>query len=319
MLHINSKKIFAVVLLMAWFTCAFGQAVADGSLLWTMINVNYAPQQGDAHLIQTDTGKTILIDTGHYRAAENVMIPYLQVKGVKVLDQVFITHPHKDHYAGLVAMVKNGIKIKEVFFNLPDRTVCDVEIPWGCDYAEVLSYQQTLKNSGVKVSEATAGMAFKIGSDASLDILYAYDGVNTPVGRTDINDMSLIMKLRNGTQTALFTGDLNNKMGEYLAKEGKNLKADILKLPHHGTEGAAPDSFFETVSPKVAMVPSPALLWCSARSARMKKWFEDRQLPIYVNGFSGHVVVEMKTDSFKVIPQRSRRASVSSPRCPDID
>ena len=318
MSHINCKKIFATLLLFAWAACAFGQAKADGSLLWTMINVNYAPQQGDAHLIQTDTGMTILIDTGHYKAAENVMIPYLQSKGVNVLDQVFITHPHKDHYAGLVAMVKNGIKIKEVFFNLPDRTVCDVEIPWGCDYAEILSYHQFLKSSGVKVSEATAGMVFKIGSDASLEVLYAYDGVNTPVGRTDINDMSLIMKLRNGTQTALFTGDLNNKIGAYLAKEGKNLKADILKLPHHGTEGAAPDSFFEAVSPQVAMVPSPALLWCSARSARMKTWFEGRQIPTYVNGFSGHVQVLMKADSFKVVQQKLK-PKVLLPRCPDID
>jgi competence protein ComEC len=303
---INCKKIFVTVLLMAWVACAFGQAKANKPLLWTMINVNYAPQQGDAHLIQTDTGKNILIDTGHYWAAENIMIPYLQSKGVKVLDQVFITHPHKDHYAGLLAMVKKGIRIKEVFFNLPDRAVCDVEIPWGCDYAEILSYHQTLKKSGVKVSEAKAGMVFKIGSDASLDILYAYDGVNTPVGRTDINDMSLIMKLRNGTQTALFTGDLNHKIGEYLAKEGKDLKADILKLPHHGTEGAAPDSFFEAVSPKVALVPSPALLWCSARSARMKTWFESRKIPTYVNGFSGHVIVKMQKDSFVVTANRSK-------------
>jgi competence protein ComEC len=316
--HTNCKKIFATVLLMVWVTCTFGQTKTNKPLLWTMINVNYAPQQGDAHLIQTDTGKTILIDTGHYWAAENIMIPYLQSKRVKVLDQVFITHPHKDHYAGLLAMVKKGLRIKEVFFNLPDRAVCDAEIPWGCDYAEILSYHQSLKSSGVKVSEAAAGMVFKIGSDASLDILYAYDGVNTPVGRTDINDMSLIMKLRNGTQTALFTGDLNHKMGEYLAKEGKNLQADILKLPHHGTEGAAPDSFFEAVSPKVAMVPSPALLWCSARSARMKNWFEGRKIPTYVNGFAGHVLVKMQKDSFQVTTQRSKSmpTTTSMAKCP---
>ncbi|MEY4537508.1 MAG: hypothetical protein RL171_1659 [Pseudomonadota bacterium] len=312
----NKNWIIAIALI---FSSAYAFArPAGGALNWTMINVNYAPQQGDAHLIQTDTGKSILIDTGHYWAAENTMIPYLQTKRIVVLDQVFITHPHKDHYAGLLGIVKNGIKIKEVFFNLPDRAVCDAEIPWGCDYAEILTYHQSLKSSGVKVSEAKAGMAFEIGSDASLEILYAYDGVNTPVGRTDINDMSLIMKLRNGTQTALFTGDLNNKMGEYLAKEGKNLKADILKLPHHGTEGAAPDSFFEAVSPLVAMVPSPALLWCSARSARMKTWFDGRQIPTYVNGFAGHVQVQMKADSFKVVQQKLK-PKVLFPRCPVID
>lgn len=287
-------------------------------LVWTMINVNYAPQQGDAHLIQTDIGQNILIDTGYYWAAENIMLPYLQSKGVTTLDKVFISHPHKDHYAGLIMMLKRGVKVKEVYFNLPDREVCDAEIPWGCDYAELLRYHQILLKNEVKVVVAKAGMTFKIGTDASLEILYAYDGVNTPVGRTDVNDMSLIMKLRNGTQTALFTGDLNHKMGEYLAKEGKNLKADILKLPHHGTEGAAPDSFFEAVAPKVAMVPSPALLWCTPRSERMKKWFESRKIPTYVNGFSGHVQVEIKADSFSVSQQRLK-PEILFPRCPDID
>jgi competence protein ComEC len=315
---LNKIWILVIALILVYVNAFALARPVFGNLNWIMINVNYAPQQGDAHLIQTDTGQNILIDTGHYWAAEHLMLPYLAAKGVKVLDKVFISHPHKDHYAGVTMLLKKGIKIKEVFFNLPDRTVCDVEIPWGCDYVEILSYHQTLKKSGVKVSEATAGMVFKIGSDASLDILYAYDGVNTPVGRTDINDMSLIMKLRNGSQTALFTGDLNNKMGEYLAKEGQNLKADILKLPHHGTEGAPPDAFYEAISPKIAMVPSPALLWCSPRSSRMKRWFEGRKIPTYVNGFSGHVLVEMKTDSFKVVQQRLK-PKVLFPRCPDID
>jgi competence protein ComEC len=313
---LNKKNILMLILVLV--TASLQARPLDGRLDWTMINVNYAPQQGDAHLIQTDIGQNILIDTGYYWAAENIMLPYLQSKGVTTLDKVFISHPHKDHYAGLTMMLKRGVKVKEVYFNLPDREVCDAEIPWGCDYAELLRYHQILLKNDVKVIVARAGMIFKIGSDASLEILYAYDGVNTPVGRTDINDMSLIMKLRNGTQTVLFTGDLNHKMGEYLAKEGKNLKADILKLPHHGTEGAAPDSFFEAVAPKVAMVPSPALLWCTPRSERMKKWFESRKIPIYVNGFSGHVQVEMNADSFRVIQQRLK-PEVLFPRCPDID
>lgn len=283
-----------------------------------MINVNHAPQQGDAHLIQTDTGQNILIDTGHYWAAEHLMLPYLQAKGIKVLDKVFISHPHKDHYAGLTIMQKNGLRIKEVYFNLPDREVCDAEIPWGCDYGELLRYRQLLLKNGVKIVVAKAGMVFKIGSQARLEILYAYDGVNTPVGRTDINDMSLVMKLRNGTQSALFTGDLNHKMGDYLAKEAKDLKADILKLPHHGTEGAPPDAFYEAVSPKIALIPSPALLWCSVRSARMKKWFEERKIPTYVNGFSGHVLVEMHANTFKVVQQRLK-SNVLFPQCPNIN
>jgi beta-lactamase superfamily II metal-dependent hydrolase len=158
-------------------------------------------------------------------------------------------------------------------------------------------------------------MKFNIGAVSDLEILYAYDGVNTPVGGTDINDMSLIMKLSHANSTALLTGDLNNKIGEYLSKEGKELKADILKLPHHGTEGAAPDTFYDAVAPKVAMVPSPALLWCSARSARMKKWVETNKVSTYVNGFSGHVMVRFNLDGFKISEQKKLSASQRNNIC----
>lgn len=312
-------KIFKIV----FFALIFFNANAEGltvksNLTWTMINVNAGLQQGDAHLIQTDTGKNILIDTGHSRPASNVLIPFLLSKKIEKLDIVFISHPHKDHYAGIESLLKKGIQIKEIYFNIPDRELCDAEIPWGCDYNDILNYHQSLKRSGATVNIAKAGMIFQIGSEANINILYAYDGINTPVGRTDINDMSLIMQLQNGTQTALFTGDLNNIIGTYLAKEGKNLKSDILKLPHHGTEGAAPNSFFEAVSPRVVMVPSPSLLWCSARSARMKAWAEERQIPAYVNGFAGHVVVEMWSTGFKVVPQRSKINALLS-NCPVMD
>lgn len=256
-----------------------------------------------------------MIDTGYFKQAEDMLIPYLISKKIKKIDLVFISHPHQDHYAGLLMLVKKGIRLKEVYFNLPNKEICDAEIPWGCNYKELLQYHESLEKSGVPVKVANAGDKFEIGTAASLEILYAYDGVNTPVGRTDINDMSLIMKLTNGTQTALFTGDLNARIGEYLAKEGKGIKADILKLPHHGTEGAAPDIFFEAVAPKVAMVPSPALLWCSPRSARMKTWFTNRKIPTYVNGFAGHVTVKMQKNSFKVTTHRSE-SKPSITKCP---
>jgi competence protein ComEC len=280
-----------------------------------MINVNYSPQQGDAHLIQTSSGKNILIDTGHLDPARKALVPFLQSKGIKKIDTVFITHPHKDHYLGLQAILESGISIETAYMNDIGRNECEAEMPLGCDYEELKSYRTMLKNNRVTVLEAKAGMVFDLGLGSSLKMLYAFDGVNTPVGRTDINDMSYIMLLRHGFNTALFTGDLNSKLGEYLAKEGQDLKVDILKLPHHGTEGAAPDAFFTAASPKDVLVPSPALLWCSVRSARMKNWVESRKIPTYVNGFSGHVTVKMGIFNYQIEAERAQ-TRLPSPECP---
>ena len=309
-------KTTITALVLAFGVCVFvGVKLYNKPLIWSMINVNYSPQQGDAHLIQASKGKNILIDTGHLDPARKSLVPFLQSKGIKKIDTVFITHPHKDHYDGLLAILESGIPIKEVYFNMPDKQVCDVEIPWGCDFEHILNYKKMLASNQVNILEAKAGMLLDLGWGSSLKVLYAFDGVNTPVGRTDINDMSYIMLLKHGFNSALFTGDLNAKLGNYLANEGKELKADILKLPHHGTEGAAPDVFFAAASPKDVLVPSPALLWCSGRSARMKNWVESRNIPTYVNGFSGHVTVKMGFFGYQIDAERPQ-TRLPSPECP---
>ena len=301
---------FAAVIAGLWFASKLNRP-----LVWSMVNVNYSPQQGDAHLIQTSKGKNILIDTGHLDPARKALVPFLQSKGIKKIDTVFITHPHKDHYLGLLAILESGIPIETVYMNDIGRKECEAEMPLACDFDEIVSYRAMLKDNRVTVLEAKAGMVFDLGLGSSLKMLYAFDGVNTPVGRTDINDMSHIMLLKHGFNTALFTGDLNAKLGAYLAKEGKDLKVDILKLPHHGTEGAPPDAFFDAVSPKAALVPSPALLWCTPRSARMKNWVESRKIPTYVNGFSGNVTVKMGLFNYQIEAERPQ-TRVPSPECP---
>ena len=309
------KAVLSVVIAIFIVVAAASVYMSYKPLTWSMVNVNYSPQQGDAHLIQTSKGKNILIDTGHLDPARKALVPFLQSKGIKKIDTVFITHPHKDHYLGLLAILESGIPIETVYMNDIGRKECEAEMPLACDFEELKSYRTMLNNNRVTVLEAKAGMQFDLGLGSSLKILYAFDGVNTPVGRTDINDMSHIMLLKHGFNTALFTGDLNAKLGAYLAKEVKDLKVDILKLPHHGTEGAPPDAFFDAVSPKAALVPSPALLWCTPRSARMKNWVESRKIPTYVNGFSGNITVKMGLFDYQIEAERPQ-TRLPSPECP---
>jgi competence protein ComEC len=265
-----------------------------------MVNVNHTALQGDAHLIQFKGGRTILIDAGYIQPAKEKLVPFLKKEGVTVIDIVFISHPHRDHYEGLKPIIDNGIHISEVYFNLPDKEICDAEIPWGCDYQSVLASHALLKEHNIPVKRASAGMKFDFGNGSRLSILYAFDGVDNPVGRLDVNDLSLIMLLEQDGYKILFTGDLNEKLGSYLADTAKDLDVDILKVPHHGTETCAPDSFFEKVSPQIALVPAPATLWCSQRSARIKNWFDSNKIPTYVSGFSGNTTVSVKEKKIKI-------------------
>lgn len=278
--------------------------LADPSpdLVWTMVNVNHTVLQGDAHLIEVKNGKTVLIDAGYLGPAKEKLIPFLHQAQIGRIDIAFISHPHRDHYEGLLPILEAGIKIGTIYFNIPDKGMCDAEIPWGCNYEQILEYHRQLNRHKVIIKSADSGMTFDLGNKATIKILHAFDGIHTPVGRTDINDLSLIMMLEQNSRKILFTGDLNQKLGGWLAND-KGMQADILKVPHHGTEGIAPNSFFATVAPKYAMVPSPGELWCSKRSSRVRNWFNGEKIPVYVNGFHGHVTVQFFDADIKLVKE----------------
>lgn len=269
-----------------------------------MVNVNYSSQQGDTHVITIKNGKTILIDAGHRNTAENSLIPFLKKESIKEFDIVFISHPHKDHYGGLDILLNNNIKINEIYFNIPDKTICDQEIPWGCNYNDILRLHNKLKNKGVIIKVAKAGQQFSLGRNTWIEILYAFDGINTPVGKTGINDLSLIMKLHHDQFRFLFTGDLNKKIGAYLARSSDKISANVLKIPHHGTESVAPDAFFEKVAPQYALVPAPKQLWLSKRSERIRAWFLNNKIPVYVNGISGNIQVAVNGNNLSVTSEQ---------------
>lgn len=261
-----------------------------------MVNVNATDVQGDAHLIRFPNGEINFIDVSN---SGNLLVPYLKARRIRRIDTIFISHPHKDHYGGLIPILNAKIKIKRVFMNVPDRSLCDQERDWGCDYPDVLHVIETLKKWNVKVLPIQAGAKFRHADGSVLEVLYAYDGVRTPVGRTDINDTSLIMRLTVGPTKALFAGDLNDNLGSFLAHR-PDARADILKVPHHGTEGVAPNAFFDQVDMGLALIPSPKNLWLSDRSKRVRTYFENKGIPYYVNGMNGNVTVLLNGKGYTV-------------------
>jgi competence protein ComEC len=268
------------------------------SLIYTMVDVNKY-SQGDAHLIRIQGGKTILIDTGSYENAGDRLIPYLQGEGVAFLDQVFITHPHYDHYEGLLNLMEDGISIGEVYFNLPTEEDCTRE-NWACDMETLDEITRKLDERTIYRYDLTENQKFSLGHDTSLEVLYCFK--NNPsalpegIERIDINDQSAIMLLRHADYKFLFTGDLNSTIGGWLAENGENLEAHMLKIPHHGASGIAPNSFFEKVNPQYAVVPVYASLWETDRCAQARIWLEDKGIPTYVNGYHGNVTVEIKNN-----------------------
>jgi len=276
-----------------------------------MINVSPNAQQADCHLIQFPDGRNVLIDIADAADAGGAALSYLKAHHINRVDLVVISHFHRDHYGRLKDLVSSGVQVDRVAFNMPDPadTIADGEAPWGFDRQDAYSVIRYLKEKGVSCFTPHSGdrlieVPLAGGGTASLDVVCLYDGLHTPVGKTDTNDTSVIVRLSHCGTRALFTGDLNAALGGWLATSSFDLGADILKAPHHGTEGCAPNIFFDRVHPKAVLVPGPKELWLSPRSARIRDYFAVHQIPAYVSGVNGNITVTFRRTGYTVDCER---------------
>ncbi|MEW5763125.1 MAG: DNA internalization-related competence protein ComEC/Rec2 [Bacillota bacterium] len=253
--------VFVVLALAGGFFFLFSSA--DGRLEVHFIDVG----QGDATLIRGPDGATVLIDAGgrpgEYEdgdgAGRQVVVPYLERLGIRKLDVLVLTHPHEDHAGGAGAVldaVKVGLVVVAPLQN-------GEEVPPG--YRRLL---ERCARGGIKVRDARAGARIRAGAALNLDVLSPEEPLLQGTA-SDLNNNSLVLRLRYGRQAFLFTADIQQEAQARLLLSGRDLKADVLKVPHHGSAAFVP-AFFETVRPAVAVVsvgadnrfalPSPAAL-----------------------------------------------------------
>jgi len=277
-----------------------------------MINVTPGQVQADCHLIEFPDGSKVLIDIADAMDAPGTALAFLKNHKINHINLVVVSHFHKDHYGRLRDLINAGIKVDRVACNLPaTREQMDREHQGTplADWDDAISVLRFLREKQIAYFTPKAGdrlieVPLAHGLTASLDVVCLYDGVHTPVGKTDINDTSIIVRLSHGPIRALFTGDLNNPLGTWLAQSNFDVKADLLKAPHHGTESCAPNAFFDHVDPKAVLVPSPKALWFSLRSKRIRDYFSGHHIPAYVSGLNGNVAVVMTAQGFVIQAER---------------
>jgi competence protein ComEC len=267
---------------------------------WHLVNVNASKLQGDANLIQT-SNLVIMIDGGRYSEAEKSLVPYVTALGIKAIDHFFVSHPHRDHYEGLIALLDAGITVSNLHMRIPPRHICDREIPWGCDMKDIKSFVQKAIDHGITVHHPEVGFRYEVTPKSKIEILYAQDD-DLPSDTIDVNDLSLIMQWSIKNTTILFPGDLNKKVGAVLSNDPR-MRSTFLKMPHHGATSLAPNEFFDQVNPDYVLVPGPKWVWCGERGARARDWVEKKQLPVWVNGIDGHIKVDFFDDHIVVTPE----------------
>jgi competence protein ComEC len=202
--------------------------------------------------VQTPSGKAILIDAGN-NADGNAVVSYIKSQGVKKIDVLVGTHPHEDHIGGMDTVV-NSFDIGQIY--MPRATTTTKT------YEDVLA---AISQKGLKITAAKGGQTIDVDPAIKADVL-------APNSSTydDLNNYSVVLKLTYKNTSFLLAGDAEDISEQEMVNKGYNLKADVLKVGHHGSDSSTTPAFLKAVSPKYAVIsvgrgndyghPAPATL-----------------------------------------------------------
>ncbi|MEQ8253276.1 MAG: MBL fold metallo-hydrolase, partial [Smithellaceae bacterium] len=192
----------------------------------------------------------MLIDGGGFArssfdAGKMIVAPYLYQERISRIDTVVLTHPHPDHLLGLIYILDN--------FNV--REFWSTQITGNDEFCQKLrKILARRKIRTVCLSAATPGK--KIGN-TEINFLWPppiTSSAATDLSDGDLNDSSLVLQLKYGRTSFLVTGDISAAIEERLIRSGRDLKSDVLFVPHHGSAHSSSSDFIKKTACRYAVV-----------------------------------------------------------------
>jgi competence protein ComEC len=255
---------------------------------------------GDAILITSPAGKTVLVDGGGREAGARVAT-FVRARTRQPIDLVMLTHRHADHLGGLA----------EVVTRQGARAFMDAPFPHPSPAYDHLI--QVLEQARVPVREAVRGREIDLGGGARLVLLTPPTPVITG-SRSDANANSLVARLELGGVRMLLTGDAEAVTERWLVETNAGLRADVLKLSHHGSKYSSTATFLRAVSPRIAVATAgpgdrtgtlqpETEARVAAVAARLYRTDRDGNITLWTDGHGVRVEVEHQS-------QRAEREAV---------
>ena len=202
--------------------------------------------QGDSTFIITPKNETILIDgggsnTGSFDVGENTLLPYVLDKGYNKIDFMIISHFDSDHVGGLLTILEE-IKVEKILIAKQEEQ--------SENYKRFLNI---VKEKNIPVIIGKEGDKINIEKDLYLDILFPE---SEQIEENMINNNSLVFNMHYNNFSMLFTGDIEEIAEKRIIEitNKSRLKADIIKVPHHGSKTSSTRELLEIVLPKIALI-----------------------------------------------------------------
>lgn len=205
-----------------------------------LLTLRVCPLLGADCMLLTLGEHSMLIDAGKSGHADDIQA-MLQEAGLTGVEYMFNTHPHSDHMGSVKPLLERGFTMGTFFTFFPHDY-----------YEDPQSVKQTLvikavQEAGVPIVDLKTEDTISFGS-AEMTVYRVPDQRIT--AQMHCNDLSGMLLVRYGECSLLLTGDVERRAQAVLV-ELYDLKADILKVPHHGVDATTPE-FLSGVDPEFA-------------------------------------------------------------------
>jgi competence protein ComEC len=212
----------------------------------TFIDVGH----GDSILVELPKGKKMLIDGGglyenRFDTGKNVIAPFLWEKKIRRIDTLVLTHPDPDHFKGL-NFIASQFSIGQFWDN-------GFEVP----SEPHLQLKETLRQKKIKIQSLHEGSPSQIIHGVEISVLNppAWNAARRKVqNASELNNSSLVLKLQFKNVSVLLSGDIEKEAEGWMLRKAYPLRADMIKVPHHGSSTSSSPLFLEKVKPAYAIV-----------------------------------------------------------------
>ncbi|MBI5152304.1 MBL fold metallo-hydrolase [Candidatus Peregrinibacteria bacterium] len=194
--------------------------------------------QGDSILIQSPDKRYILVDAGPSSSAQK-LISNITGNFRRRIDLVIVTHPHNDHYAGLIDIV-GKYEIGTII--LP--VIAGNEPLYN-------SFLNEIQKRKIKTVFAPSKTDINFGAGVYLDII----DIPAPITK-NANEASALIRILYGRLSIFLTGDAPTEEEFAALATNQDLRADILKVGHHGSKYSTTEEFLSAVQPAIAVIQS---------------------------------------------------------------
>jgi competence protein ComEC len=262
-------------------------------MILTLLDVGH----GDAAVVHFPNSNTMLIDGGDstpfYDNGIQTVLPYLKEKGSLHLTYVVVTHGHKDHAGGVVALL-NRVRVDTVVIN-----------PYPCDTPLIDQITSLCHAYHIAIRRVSFGDCLYPDNECRVYILHPpKPGEASSSESLSCNDQSIVIKLQYGKTDVLFTGDIEEKGISCILPFGAFLESELVKLPHHGSMVRQTPAFLHEVNPMVAVASASAYRRFNLPSVKLMQFLAQNHIPFLHTGREGAVMFEITPTSLRRINWR---------------